>query len=153
AFERDGAAVLDDDVARLYPVLDSHALRLRQILLVFTCLHLFRPAAIEDRHVLSAKQAGLDGDVDRRHAAADHHDAASDRKRAQVLGLAKARNIVDGVADALRLFPFGVERIHTLKSQGKEHRIMALPQTVERHLPAKLALVLDGDAADAEDEA
>src|SRR5262249_49084585 len=110
-------------------------------------------AAIEDRHVLSAKEPGLDSDVDRRHAAADDRYSAPNRKGAQVLGLTEVCDILDGVADALRLLALGAERIDALKPHGEENRIIDLSKALERHLLAKLAPILDGDAADAENEA
>ena len=64
-------------------------------------------APIDDGHVLGAEQLGLHGDVDRGHAAADHHDAAADRQRRRVLGLPQRGDEVDRVLDALGVLALG----------------------------------------------
>ena len=46
---------------------------------------------------LGAEPLRLHGGVDRRHAAADHHDAAADRQLGEILGLPELGDEVDRV--------------------------------------------------------
>ena len=95
------------------PMLDLHAVDLRELLLVLAGAHLLRAAAIDDGHVLGAEPLRLHGDVDRGHAAADHHDAPADRQRRQVRGLAQPRDVGDRVLDAGQILALGTPSAFT----------------------------------------
>ena len=56
-------------------------------------------AAIGDGDEFGAEPLRLHRGVDRRHAAADHHDAAADRQLGQILGLPQLGDEGDGVDD------------------------------------------------------
>ncbi len=85
-------------------MLDLDAPGLGQFLFIGAGLHLAGPAAIENGDILGTQQFRLDGDVDRRHAAADHQHAAAHRQLAQVLGLAQFGDVIDRILDALDIF-------------------------------------------------
>ena len=50
-------------------------------------------AAVDDRHLLGAEELRLHRRIDRRHAAADHDDAATDRQGREILRLAQGSAI------------------------------------------------------------
>ena len=83
------------------------------------------PAAVADRHLLGAEQLRLHRRVDRRHAAADDHDAPADRQRGEILGLAKVGDELDRVVDAVGVLAVGAKRIDAGKAHAEEHRVIA----------------------------
>ena len=88
---------------RTRPGADDDAARLGELALEQARLHLLRAAAIDDRHVLRPEPLRLDGDVDRRHAAADDDDPAADGQRRQVARLPQRRDVGDRVDHVLQL--------------------------------------------------
>ena len=122
---------------------DAHAARLRQLLLPEARLHLRLAAAIDDRHLLGAEQLRLHGGVDRRHAAADHHDAAADRQRREIVRLAQLGDPVDRVDGAARALAFRAERVHAGEAHAEEHRVEILAQVGEREIAAERLAGLD----------
>ena len=99
------------------------AVGLRELPLVLAGAHLLRPAAIDDGHVLGAEALRLRGDVDRGHAAADHHDAAADRQRGEIVRLAQVGDVVDRVLDAGDLLAGEAERVDAGKADAEKHRV------------------------------
>ena len=105
---------------------DDDAVGGRQILLELRGVHLLLAAAVADRHLLRAEQLRLHGGIDRRHAAADDHDAAADGQRAKIPRLTKGRDELDRVLDALGLLALSTQRVDAAKPQAEEHGIIVL---------------------------
>ena len=91
--------------------------------------------------------------VDRRHAAADHHDAAADRQRGKILGLPEAGDVVDGV-DHVGEFglPRQAELVGRAEARAEEDGVVVAPQVFELDVAAERLAALDLDAADRENE-
>ena len=112
----------------LRPMHDLDALRLRQFLLPEARLHLRLAAAIDDRHFLGAEELRLDRGIDRRHAAADHNDAATDRQSREVLRLPELGDPGDGIFRPARVLALGAKRVHAGEAHAEEHGVEILLQ-------------------------
>ena len=95
----------------------------------------------------------MHGGVDRRHAAADHHDAAADRQRGKILGLPEAGDVVDGV-DHVGEFglPRQSELVGRAEAHAEEDSVVIALQVFELDVAAERLTAPDLDAADRENE-
>ena len=125
---------------RLRPGADDHAIRLGELALECAGLHVVFAAAIDQRDGLRAEPLLLHGDVNRRHAAADHHDVPADRQGGKVLSLSNVGDVVDRVDD-IRQRPFvgEPELVGRPESDAEEHRVIVATQFIKLHILAKAA--------------
>ena len=70
----------------------------------------------------------------------------------EVLRLAQLGDIVDRILNALGVFILGAQRIDALQADAEEHRVIIRLQVLELQSLAERLAILDGDAADGEDE-
>ena len=132
-----------------------HAAGLGQRLLDATGLQTLGAAAIDHGDLFRAQPLGLDRDIHRRHAAADHDDAAADGKFGFVRGLTQFGDIVDGIDHAVQFLALESQPVDAAQPQAQEHRVMALGQLVEVQTPvqfrAQACAAAHFDAADTQD--
>src|SRR5690606_24891101 len=88
------------------------------------------------------------GDVDGGHAAADDDDAAADRQRAEVGGLAQIGDVLDGSVDAGGVLALGAQRVDAGEPHAEEHGAVGGGELGEEDVAAERPAVLDRDATD-----
>src|SRR5579883_1347996 len=137
----------------LGPGADQDAVGLGKLLLVAARLHLLLAASIDDRHQFGAEPLALHRDVDRRHAAADHDDAAADRQFRQVFRLAQLGDVLDGVDDIGERRLIGeAELIDAGQAETEKDGVVIALQALQIDVAAERHAVLHRNAADREDE-
>ena len=109
---------------------DEHSVGLGKLLLVAAGVHLAGSAAVDDGDLLRPQPLGLAGDVDRRHAAADHHDAPADRELCEIVGLAQPGDIIDRIHDAGHVLP-DAEIVHCAETDAQENGVVLPAQSGE----------------------
>ena len=95
----------------------------------------------------------MHGGVDRRHAAADHHDPPADRQRGKILGLPESGDVVDGVDHVLKFgLPRQAELVGRAEAHAEEDRVVVAPQVLKLHVAAERLAAPNLDAPDRENE-
>ncbi len=113
---------------------------------------MFRAAAVEDGDVFGAQQFGLGGGVYGGVAAADDDDAAAGFDGAFVFGLAQLGDEIDRVADAGQVFARHAEPVCAGEAEGEENGVVPGLQISQVQVFPEAFFVLQGDAADGEEE-
>ena len=104
--------------------------------------HLFGAATINDGDVLRTQAASLRSRVDRRVAAADHHDTAPDRHPI-LRRLPQFGDELDGVAHPRHRLPRKPQSLDAGLTQTQEHGIKITPQHIERDVASERLAILD----------
>ena len=133
------------------PVMEGHAVRLREILFELTRSHVLRTAPIHDVDHLGTETLALHGNVYRRHATTDYDNAPSNRQFAKILGLSNVRNVFDRAIDTWQGLPLQAELVGRAQADADKHRVVPVSQFLQREILAERLAVLQFYATDRQD--